>query len=112
MPQDAGFHKQNDSGKLHSSGRFCNAASGARMTTKSEGPQPPTPAIPEPILFTRELSGEFNGEKLHYRALAGETFIRDEKAVPVASFFTTAYLKSGVDDVSARPVAFIFNGGP
>ena len=72
----------------------------------------PSPLIPAPFSFTRELSGQFNGQKIEYRAVASETYIRDESATPVANFFTIAYLKSRVDDVSMRPVTFIFNGGP
>lgn len=69
-------------------------------------------AIPDPVCFAIELDGEFNGESMRYRAVAGETYIRDEKAAPAASFFTVSYLKADVDDSAARPVAFIFNGGP
>lgn len=77
-----------------------------------ESQSSPSTPIPEPISFTREFSGEFNGEKVRYRAVAGETYIRGEKAAPVASFFTVAYLKSDVESLSTRPVTFIFNGGP
>jgi len=70
------------------------------------------PPIPEPVCFSRELSGEFDGVTIHYRAVAGETYIRDEHAAPAATFFTIAYMKSEVENLSARPVTFIFNGGP
>lgn len=72
----------------------------------------PAIPIPDPVSFIRDLSSEFNGDTVRYRAMAGETYIRDEKATPVASFFTIAYLKSDVQNASARPVTFIFNGGP
>lgn len=70
------------------------------------------PRIPEPVSFTKELAGEFNGEAVRYRAVAGETYVRDEKATPVASFFTTAYSRTDAGDAPDRPVTFIFNGGP
>lgn len=76
-----------------------------------DGPQNSQP-IPEPVSFTQELSGEFNGQTVRYRAVAGETYIRDEKASPAASFFTVAYLRLDVENVATRPVTFIFNGGP
>jgi carboxypeptidase C (cathepsin A) len=69
-------------------------------------------SAPEPATWTREFSGRFNRETISYRTVAGETYIRDEKGTPVASFFTTAYLRTGVQDAAQRPVAFIFNGGP
>lgn len=66
----------------------------------------------EPLSFTRKLSGKFNGASVSYSAVAGETYIYDERAMPVASVFTTSYLKASVENISARPVTFIFNGGP
>lgn len=69
-------------------------------------------SIPEPLSFSREFSDDFGGEILRYRAVASETYIRDEHAVPVASFFTIAYLRLDTENPSSRPVAFIFNGGP
>jgi carboxypeptidase C (cathepsin A) len=68
--------------------------------------------IPEPICFAKELAGEFGGEAIRYQAIAGETYIRDDKGEPVASFFAVAYLRAGVEDTAGRPVAFVFNGGP
>ena len=68
--------------------------------------------MPERLCFSQNLSGKFNGETIQYRAIAGETHVCDEKAAPVASFFTVAYLKSNVENVSTRPVTFLFNGGP
>lgn len=91
-------------------------ASGAPSNAVIKGSEEPqtllSPPIPEPASFTRELSGQFNGETVRYRAVAGETYIRDEKSEPVASFFTTAYLKADVENLSTRPVTFLFNGGP
>jgi carboxypeptidase C (cathepsin A) len=68
--------------------------------------------IPDPVSFFRELTGEFNGAKVNYRAVAGETYIRDEKGTSIASVFTIAYLKLEVENVSVRPITFVFNGGP
>lgn len=53
-----------------------------------------------------------NGERIRYRVVAGETFLRDDEGHPTASIFSTAYLKDGVSDPRTRPVAFVFNGGP
>ncbi|WCL55143.1 S10 family peptidase [Gimibacter soli] len=70
------------------------------------------PAIPEPAVFSSSKSGTFNGVKVAYKAVAGDTYIRDAKGKPVATFFTYAYLKDGVKDPSTRPVTFVYNGGP
>ena len=53
-----------------------------------------------------------DGERVRYRVVAGETFLRDDDGEPTASIFSTAYLREGVDDPAQRPVAFVFNGGP
>jgi carboxypeptidase C (cathepsin A) len=78
-------------------------------TTAASTPDPPIPAARS---FVREQSGCFGGKSINYRAVARETYIRDQHGQPVASFFTTAYLKMGADPAAARPIAFVFNGGP
>lgn len=52
------------------------------------------------------------GRAVRYRAIAGETFLKDDKGEPRASIFSTAYIAEGFSDPTARPVAFIYNGGP
>ncbi len=68
--------------------------------------------LDKPAHFETQHSGSFNGTKISYKAIAGDTFIRDENGNPTATFFSTAYIKDGVKDSSTRPVTFIFNGGP
>jgi carboxypeptidase C (cathepsin A) len=77
--------------------------------------EPQTPcsnSISDPVSFSAELSGDFNGETIRYRAIASETFIRDKKGTPMASFFSVAYLSADAEAPSSRPVTFVFNGGP
>ncbi|MGK0371562.1 MAG: carboxypeptidase C (cathepsin A), partial [Glaciecola sp.] len=50
--------------------------------------------------------------KITYRAIAGDTELKDEKGEPQASIFSTAYFRDGVKDSTTRPIIFIFNGGP
>ena len=64
--------------------------------------------IPEPVSFVKEFSAKFNGKKISYRAVAGETYIRGDNGKPTASFFTTAYLKNDVKQTSTRPGYFYF----
>jgi carboxypeptidase C (cathepsin A) len=78
----------------------------------AEGRQPPLPTLPEPYCAVRELSGQFHGQTVRYRAVAGETYVRDEKGTAGACFFTIAYLRSDAQSPASRPVMFIFNGGP
>jgi carboxypeptidase C (cathepsin A) len=50
--------------------------------------------------------------QLNYTAIAGETIIQDRDGAPEAGVFSIAYIKEGVDRPEARPITFLFNGGP
>lgn len=52
----------------------------------------------------------FGGRPVAYRCLAAETQLRDDEGEPRAGVFSFSYLED-VDD-PARPVVFMFNGGP
>lgn len=54
----------------------------------------------------------FGGQSVEYRAIAGETHLKDKKGEPIASIFSTTYLRTNVDRGDNRPVMFVFNGGP
>jgi carboxypeptidase C (cathepsin A) len=75
-------------------------------TAKTEEARP----IPDPVMFESKHSGTFGNMKVTYRVEAGETQIRNEEGEPAASLFTTSYIRDSAD--SARPVTFVFNGGP
>lgn len=66
----------------------------------------------EPKEFTTNHSLEIAGKTLEYTAVAGETFLPGEDGSPAASVFTVSYFLEGVEDPSARPLTFLFNGGP
>ncbi|REK03223.1 MAG: hypothetical protein DWQ36_20360 [Acidobacteria bacterium] len=63
-----------------------------------------------PHRFVSEHQGTFGGRALRYRAIAGETFLYDDEQQPKAAIFTFAYLE--IDPPRAKPVAFVWNGGP
>jgi carboxypeptidase C (cathepsin A) len=56
--------------------------------------------------------GVFNGQKVSYEVLSGDTHLVDKEGKPKASIFSTAYFRTGTKESSKRPVLFIFNGGP
>jgi len=62
--------------------------------------------------FTSQHSGKFNGKKISYRADAGETLLKNKKGEVTARVFATSYIKDNVSDVTKRPIAFFYNGGP
>ncbi len=63
-----------------------------------------------------ESSIALNGHTMSYRALAefvpvAAAGVDDKRGEPEAAIFTTSYLLDSVDP-AARPVCFVFNGGP
>jgi carboxypeptidase C (cathepsin A) len=62
--------------------------------------------------FTTAHSGVFNGQRIRYRATVAETVIEDPGQVPAADLYSFSYVADGVGSAAARPVMFIFNGGP
>ncbi len=63
-------------------------------------------------VFSTEHSGLFSGHYVRYRATVAETVIEDPGAVPAADLYSFSYVAEGIADGAARPVMFIFNGGP
>ncbi|MCP4659023.1 MAG: peptidase S10, partial [bacterium] len=53
-----------------------------------------------------------DGERIAYTATAGTLVLKDDDGEPMASVFSVAYTRDGVDDPAERPVTFSFNGGP
>ncbi len=66
--------------------------------------------IDAPLVSVTKHSGTFGGTAVAYTATARETYLKAEDGTPKASIFSTAYVKDGNDP--ARPVTFLFNGGP
>ncbi|MBJ2136629.1 peptidase S10 [Paraglaciecola chathamensis] len=64
-----------------------------------------------PKVFTSEHKVKIAGTSLSYTAIAGETWLKDEQGLPTAAIWSTSYVKKGKSK-RARPVTFIFNGGP
>ena len=73
---------------------------------------PATAAVAPSGASATRHSGTFNGQKLNYVATVGETIVTDKDGVPTISFVTTAYVREGMKNQAARPVIFLFNGGP
>ena len=57
-------------------------------------------------------SGRFNGEKVSYKVLAGDTVLSDKTGKQKAAIFSTAYFRTDGKLSDKRPLLFIFNGGP
>jgi carboxypeptidase C (cathepsin A) len=68
--------------------------------------------VEAPKVYETEHSGTFVGTKVRYKAIAGETHLKNEDGDPTASIFSVTYLRTDVKDAASRPVFFVFNGGP
>lgn len=69
-------------------------------------------AVFEPMRYDGHGSIMLRGEKVDYHTVSEDTVFYDSAGCPVASVFSFSYFRDGVDDISARPVIFAFNGGP
>jgi len=69
-------------------------------------------SIAEAEMSTNEHTGRFNGSKIKYRSISGDTHLLDKDGKPQASIFSTAYFRTDLKNSDARPLLFIFNGGP
>ena len=65
-----------------------------------------------PYSVSKEMSLRVGGRMVNFTATAGETYLRAEDGTPRASIFSVSYIEEGVSDPTARPVVFVFNGGP
>ncbi|MCB0609263.1 MAG: hypothetical protein KDD12_16225 [Lewinella sp.] len=76
--------------------------------------QPPAPkdTIPKPEVSVTKHSITIDGKAVNYTTTAGTLLLRNEQDEPIALYGFTAYTKDGVNDKSARPVMFAYNGGP
>jgi carboxypeptidase C (cathepsin A) len=72
---------------------------------------PPAPAPKEESSVT-EHSVKVGGAVIPYKATAATILLKNEKDEPTALMYYTAYTRSDVKELSQRPVAFIYNGGP
>ena len=52
------------------------------------------------------------GRAIPYKATAATILLKNEKDEPTALIYSTAYTRSDQKDMSQRPIAFLYNGGP
>ena len=69
-------------------------------------------SIPKPKSFVTNHQIANGGKEIRYKAIASETFLKNNSGEPVASIWSIAYIQDGIRDQATRPVTFVFNGGP
>jgi carboxypeptidase C (cathepsin A) len=70
------------------------------------------PAVRTPAVAVTHHSVKIAGQDIRYTATVAEHFLKDSTGTPLASLVTTAYVRDDTPARSARPVMFLFNGGP
>src|SRR6184192_4493804 len=59
-----------------------------------------------------EHSIKIGGQTIPYKATASTTLLKNERGESTGLMYSVAYTKNDVKDLSTRPVAFLYNGGP
>lgn len=67
--------------------------------------------LPAPREFVTRHQTAIRGKAIAYTATAGETYIANMSGEPIARLFSFSYVKDAPAN-AARPVMFVFNGGP
>jgi len=95
-----------------------------RSQFPGQQPQQPQPAEPSQAQQVRHgpppeekssvthHKARIGGQEISYTATAANYVIKSDDGTPKASFFFVSYTKDDVPDVSKRPIAFVYNGGP
>jgi carboxypeptidase C (cathepsin A) len=55
---------------------------------------------------------KLGGQTIPYKATASTTLLKNDKGESIGLLYSAAYTRSDVKDVTTRPVAFLYNGGP
>ena len=90
------------------------AVPGARAQDKDKDSKPADAAAPAPKeeSSVTEHSIKIGGQSIPYKATASTSLLKNEKGEPTALLYSTAYTRTDVKDLSQRPLAFLYNGGP
>ncbi|MGB7295824.1 MAG: hypothetical protein WBC70_09580 [Candidatus Aminicenantales bacterium] len=84
-------------------------AAQAEAAAKSSPAAPPPPE--KPLAVTRHTV-TIGGRPIAFTATVGTLTVIKRDETPGANIFFMAYTRDGIKDLSARPVTFVFNGGP
>jgi carboxypeptidase C (cathepsin A) len=99
---------------LFASLAFAQGRGGQQQQQNSEqqsGPREEFAGPAEEKISTTSHTVRLDGREVKYTATAGTLPIRLDNGQVVARMFFVAYTKDG-EDVKARPVSFLYNGGP
>lgn len=81
------------------------------LFAQEEKKEKPAKPIQPPKSFTTEHSIIIGDRTINFKAIASETYLKDNDDNWAASIWSTSYLVNN-SSVKKRPVTFVFNGGP
>jgi carboxypeptidase C (cathepsin A) len=84
----------------------------AKTGQQSQAEPEERPAPPPERESVTERTAHVAGGDVAYRVVASTTTLRGEEGEARASFFSVAYTRTDAGDPAARPLTFVFNGGP
>ena len=82
----------------------------AKPSDAAATPAPTPPPKEESSVTDHTLRA--GGQAIPYKATAATILLKNEKDEPTALIYYTAYTRSDLKDLSQRPLAFVYNGGP
>jgi carboxypeptidase C (cathepsin A) len=81
-------------------------------TVEKEKPAEPAPPPPKEESSVTDHTLKIGTQSIPYKAAAASIMLKNEKEEPTALIYFTAYTRSDTKDMSQRPIAFVYNGGP
>jgi carboxypeptidase C (cathepsin A) len=81
-------------------------------TVEKDKPAEPAPPTPKEESSVTDHTVKIAGQIVSYKATAATIMLKNDKEEPTALIYYTAYTRSDAKDVSQRPIAFVYNGGP
>ncbi len=79
---------------------------------KSNDQKPSDSSAPKEQSSITDHTIRIGGQTIPYKATAATILLKNDKGEPTASIFFVSFIRSDVKDVSRRPIAFAYNGGP
>ena len=81
-------------------------------TLIAQGKKEEIKPIPAAKIFITNHQAVIENKTIHYKATAKETYLKNTEGDSVATLWSVAYTQNGINNLSKRPVTFVFNGGP
>jgi carboxypeptidase C (cathepsin A) len=79
---------------------------------RSREPRPAPAEPPREEWSVTDHTIQIGGQTIPYKASAGTMLLKNDAGEPTGLLYSVAYTRSDVKDSSARPISFLYNGGP